>query len=550
MERYGEHGRSLKSLLAAWGSAVAGTTLPQPPTYAGPDIVLTKLTEKTSEVVPGACFVARVRETSDGHPYVSRAIEQGAALILAQKAAEEIPADIPAAVAYLQVPDTAAASAWLAAAWEGFPSRQLVVIGITGTDGKTTTANILLSMLRAAHIRAGLLSTTRAVIGSEEEALELHVTTPEAPVVQRHLRRMVDAGLSHCILEVTSHGLAQHRVTAVDFDLAAVTNVTHEHLDYHGDFERYLAAKARLFHFLGSEAWSVPVSNPAKAKQVKTAVLNSDDPSYAALSAIPVPRAIGYGIDQQADLLATDIAFNNEGTQFTLNLAEGLAASGQTSLPIRSPLPGRFNIYNTLAAAALALAVGAEPEAIREGVEALPAIDGRMERVQSEQPFAIIVDFAHTPNALTEALEAARRMTEGRIITIFGSAGKRDVHKRSAMARIAAQRADLTILTAEDPRTESLEGILQTMADSMRLAGHAEGETYWRIPDRGEAIHFGLRLAAPGDLVLICGKGHEQSLCFGTTEYPWDDRTAVEKALEALEAGTPMPDLGLPTYGA
>ena len=232
-----------------------------------------------------------------------------------------------------------------------------------------------------------------------------------------------------------------------------------------------------------------------------------------------------------------------------LRLNERLAPPLPEELPISSRLAGEFNVYNTLAAISAALAVGVGADAIVEGMEQLEPINGRMERIDKGQPFTVIVDFAHTPNALLQAVEAARGMTDGRVITVFGSAGKRDISKRSQMAQISAQYADRTVLTAEDPRTDSLSDILQTMADSSRQAGGAEGKTFWRVPDRGEAIYFGLSLAEPGDLVLVCGKGHEQSMCFGTIEYPWDDRIATKKALEALIEGTPMPDLGLPTFG-
>jgi UDP-N-acetylmuramoyl-L-alanyl-D-glutamate--2,6-diaminopimelate ligase len=245
-------------------------------------VEISRLVEHTDDVVPGACFVARIRAGSDGHDYIGRAVERGASLILAQRPVQMV-SGRDASVVYLQVPDTAVTLAWLAAAWEGFPSRQLVMIGVTGTDGKTSTVTLLFSILREAGLRTGLLSTIKAVIGEEEEPLALHVTTPEAPVVQRHLRRMVDAGLTHCILEATSHGLAQHRVTAVDFDYAIVTNITHEHLDYHGSYEAYFAAKSRLFACLSDDPWAITSDNPYKRSLRKTAVLNRDDASYSRL---------------------------------------------------------------------------------------------------------------------------------------------------------------------------------------------------------------------------------------------------------------------------
>lgn len=525
--------RYLKQLLAGWKTAVSNTSLPPPPHYEGPDVLLARLTEKTSEVDPGACFVARVRTTSDGHPYIGKAIEKGARMILAQRPSAALDLTVPDDVVYLQVPDTAEALAWLAAAWEGFPSRDLTVIGVTGTDGKTTTANIIHEILQTAGLKAGLLSTLKAMVGNAEEPLELHVTTPEAPVVQRYLRRMVDAGLTHCVLESTSHGLAQHRVTAVDFDVATVTNITHEHLDYHGDYEGYFAAKARLFKMVARAAKS-------EGRGGKTAVLNRDDASYEPLAAISGPAQLTYGLHESAGVYATDIVYGAEATRFTLKW------NGKT-IAISTPLVGEFNLYNMLAAAATAFSLGIAPEAIQEGLRAVTAISGRMERINRGQPFLTIVDFAHTPNALEKAIEAARRMTNGRIITVFGSAGKRDVAKRRIMAEISARHADLTVLTAEDPRTESLHDILAAMAEGCRSQGGIEGQTFWRVPDRGQAIYVALTLAHPEDLVLICGKGHEQSMCFGTVEYPWDDRHATRTALDAFLKDAPMPDLGLPT---
>ncbi|MFN2134753.1 MAG: UDP-N-acetylmuramoyl-L-alanyl-D-glutamate--2,6-diaminopimelate ligase [Candidatus Promineifilaceae bacterium] len=543
-------GKSLHALLASWEAVTVGTQLPRPPHYDGPDLRLTCLTEKSGEVNNGACFVARVRETSDGHPFISKAIDNGAMLIVAQKSPLEAGVTVPPGVVYLQVPDTAAAMAWLAAAWEGFPSRQLVMIGVTGTDGKTTTANILLAMLRAAGIRSGLLSTTRAVIGEQQEPLELHVTTPEAPVVQHHLRRMVEAGMTHCILEATSHGLVQQRVGAIAFDIAVVTNVTHEHLDYHGDFEKYLAAKRLLFEKLERERWPAAGTSAPKQSQERTAILNRDDGSYQSLSSVPAAQQISYAIHANADVMAANIVYAAAETRFTINVSPILQPASQQRIALRSPLAGEFNVYNALAAASAALAAGAPLQAVSQGLQDMEQVSGRMERIDAGQPFQVIVDFAHTPNALANVIRAARRMAEGRIIVVFGSAGKRDVSKRQLMAEIAAAEADLYILTAEDPRTDPLEEILTSMAGAAAAAGGVEGQTFWRVSDRGIAIHFALSLARAEDIVLICGKGHEQSMCFGVVEYPWDDRVAARKALEALAAGEPMADLGLPTFKA
>ncbi|MDT8305946.1 MAG: UDP-N-acetylmuramoyl-L-alanyl-D-glutamate--2,6-diaminopimelate ligase [Anaerolineae bacterium] len=534
-----EEVHGLKRLLDIWAKAVAGTSLPQPPLYNGPDARFHRMVEHSGDVEPGAAFVARVRPTGDGHPYIAHAVSRGATLVIGQR-----PAPDELGVPYLQVEDSAVAAAWLAAAAAGFPGRELLVIGVTGTDGKTTTANLIFSILQAAGIRTGLLSTIRAVIGEVEEPLALHVTTPEAPVVQRYLRRMVDAGLTHVVVEATSHGLAQHRVDAIDYNVAVVTNITHEHLDYHSSYEAYYAAKERLFRMLAAE-WPRDGGRPRKERQPRTAVLNRDDESYARLAAIPIAQQRTYGLLGPADVSAREIVYGAAATHFQL------ALPGQ-ELPVAAHLVGDFNVYNMLAAAATATALAIPAPAVKRGLESVEQLSGRMERIDEGQPFLVIVDFAHTPNALGRAIEAARRMITpaGRVITVFGSAGLRDVAKRRMMAGLSARNADLTVLTAEDPRTESLASILEMMAAACRDAGSVENETFWRIADRGQAIYHALALAEPQDVVVICGKGHEQSMAFGTTEYPWDDREASRVALRHLMAGEPMPDLGLPTYGA
>lgn len=552
---------SIYQLLNAWGRAVAGTSHPQPPTYNGPDVIIRRFQEDSRLVQPGDCFVARLRARhdgsiySDGHPYIPQAVANGAALVLGQRLPAEI--EMPPGVPYLQAADTGIALAWLAAAWQGFPSQQLVVVGITGTDGKTTVTNLLYAILQAAGVKAGMISTINAYFGDQAEDTGLHVTTPEAPAVQQYLRRMVDAGLTHCLLETTSHALAQYRVGAVAFDVAVVTNIVHEHLDYHGSYEGYLAAKARLFQALNDDPLPLPAA-PAKQALTKAAILNRDDASYAPLRRIPAPIHVTYGLRLPGDARAEAIEYAADATRFSLILdtraarhtgTEPLPPAPPRPWPITTPLVGAFNVYNMLAAAAAADVLGIAEATIQQGLQAVTGISGRMQRIHRGQGFMVVVDFAHTPNALAQAIAAARGMTGGRVIVVFGSAGKRDVEKRRIMSEVAARDADLAVLTAEDPRTESLDDILEMMAAGCRREGGVEGATFWRVPDRGRAIYFALHLAAqPDDLVLICGKGHEQSMCFGVTEYPWDDRQATVAALDAFLAGEPMPDLGLPTF--
>ncbi len=484
------------------------------------------------QVEPGALFVAMTGGSADGHDFIPQAIDRGAAAIVGERPRRG--AAVPAGTPYVQVENARQALAWLAAAWHDFPARRLTMIGVTGTDGKTTTSNMLFHMLREAGLRVGMISTVNAVIGDETLDTGFHVTTPDAPAVQAYLARMTAAGLTHAILETTSHGWAQFRTDACEFDVGIVTNITHEHLDYHGSYEAYRAAKARLFTSLAE-------TGPKASGNPRLAVLNRDDGAYAYLAGVTQVRQLSYGLHPAADVRALDVQQDAYRIRYR-------AQSPDWSVEVVCPLPGRYNVSNSLAALTAAVyGLGLDPQTAVRGLLNLPGVPGRMERINLGQDFTAIVDFAHTPNALRVALETARSMTEGRVIAVFGSAGLRDREKRRMMAEVSAELADVTILTAEDPRTESLEAILEEMAAGARRRGGVEGETFFRVPDRGEAIRQAVRLAAPGDLVIACGKGHEQSMCFGETEYPWDDRIAMRAAL-AERLGVPGPQmLYLPT---
>jgi UDP-N-acetylmuramoyl-L-alanyl-D-glutamate--2,6-diaminopimelate ligase len=346
---------------------------------------------------------------------------------------------------------------------------------------------------------------------------------------------MVKSGITHVVLEATSHGLAQKRVAACEFDMGVVTNVTHEHLDYHSDFQGYLDAKAELFRL-------VSVSKKKSAPYTKLAVLNKYDGSYSSLKGVVGNvgvKMIDYGIISAADYQAKNIQPVPAGLAFTVE-----KASQKTEF--QTSLIGDYNVSNCLAAVALCIeGLGIDWQKAVDGVKNLLGIPGRMEVLDLGQNFSAIVDFAHTPNSLKRVLTTAREITSHQVIAVIGSAGLRDKGKRRLMAEVATELADLTILTAEDPRTESLAGILQEMADGVISMGGIEEQNFWRVPDRGEAIRFALQLAKPEDVVMICGKGHEQSMCFGDTEYPWDDRTAMLSALaEYLEMDGPdMPYL-------
>jgi len=492
-----------------------------------PGIAITGIALDNRKVERGNLFVAIKGGSADGHDFIPDAIGRGAAAIVGERplGTKEIP--------YIRVENSRQALSWLAAAFHDNPGRKLTVIGVTGTDGKTTTCNLLYQILLAANIKAGLISTVNAVIGDQVLDTGFHVTTPDAPDVQSYLARMVAAGLSHVVLETTSHALAQFRVDACEFDIGIITNITHEHLDQHGSFENYQAAKARLFQSL-SKTLPKPQGNP------RLAVLNRDDRSFEYLSNIAAGPQISYGLNPAAEVRAETKTISTNGIHFNV-VGKGFCTA------VDSPLVGEFNISNCLAAlTATICGLGLNPSTAARGIAAMPGVPGRMERIDLGQTFTAMVDFAHTPNALRVAIDTIRRTAPGkRAIVIFGSAGLRDREKRRMMAEVAVEMADISIFTAEDPRTESLDVILEEMAAGARARGSEEGRTFWCVRDRGDAIRFGVSLAKKGDIVIAFGKGHEQSMCFGTIEYPWDDRTALRAALaELLGKQTPkMPYL-------
>lgn len=502
------------------------------------DVQVSGISIDSRAIRPGYLFVAMKGGSVDGHDFIHKAIDNGAVVVMGDREMDLDRLSVP----YIRLQNPRQALTWLSAAFYNWPARKLTVIGVTGTDGKTTTSNLIYRILVAAGIKAGMISTVNAVIGDEVLDTGFHVTTPDAHDVQRYLAKMVEAGLTHVVLETTSHGWVQYRVDACEFDVGVVTNITHEHMDEHGNYENYRAAKARLFSSL---EWTKekPQGNP------RLGVINRDDRSFEYLNELIKTKKVNYGLRDSADVRAVDVKYSSSGIEFT-------AVSGDFRVGIKSSLVGAYNVSNCLAAlTATVYGLGIDPETAVRGIALLDGIPGRMERIDLGQNFIAIVDFAHTPNALKVALEAGRALTsnpspfgrgagvraKGRVISVFGSAGLRDKEKRRMMAETSIELADLSIFTAEDPRTESLDGILEEMAAGARSKGGREGVTFWRIPDRGEAIKFALRLAKEGDVVLSCGKGHEQSMCFGKTEYLWDDRIAMRAALaEFLGIDGPM----------
>ena len=396
-----------------------------------------------------------------------------------------------------------------------FPSRRLKVIGITGTDGKTTTVHLIYHILNEAGKSASMISTVEAKIGDKSIETGFHVTTPSPFTVQHLLKKIANFGCEYAVLEVTSHGLEQERVAFVKFFAGVITNVTHEHLDYHKNYENYLSAKAKL------------LSN------VKIRVLNVDDESFETLKEKGSGQLFTYGIKNSADFSAKNIKLSKGGLEFEVGANHKRKPFKKESRKIiKSGVTGEYNVFNILGAFTLAKAIGIEEEKILKALANFKGVPGRMQPVDEGQNFDVFVDFAHTPNALREALKALRVFAKGRIIVVFGSAGERDIDKRPMMGKIATELADLSIFTAEDPRSEDVNKINDQIASGALNAGGIPNRTFWKITDRAAAINTAIgTLAKEGDTVAIFGKGHEQSMNIAGREYPWSDEFVARNAL-------------------
>lgn len=485
--------------------------LPERSALGNLDVEIRAIQTDSRRVQPGDLFVAYRGVNLDLHSFVPQAVLNGAVAIMIERYVEA-----PPHVARVVVPSGRAAWAMLAAAWHGFPSRRFPVVGVTGTDGKTTTSALIGAILAAAGRKVGLVTTVAAKIGGVEVDTGFHTTTPEPPEIQAYMANMAEQGTEVAVVETTSHALALDKVAGVDYDVAVVTNVTHEHLDFHGTWEAYLESKARLFDGLAGSF--------RKAGVAKVAVLNRDDASYARLVRAKADRRIEYSTLGRADVAALGPVLTPKGTQMVVATPVG-------PIDVSTRLLGAFNVENTLAAIGAALALAVPADAIQRGLAEFRGVPGRLEAVDLGQPFGVVIDFAHTPNSLRRVLQLGRTLSpSGKLSVVFGCAGLRDVAKRPLMGRAAGDLADRVYLTAEDPRTEELGAIIEQIAEGVRAGGKEP-----RVePDRAVAIRRALAEAQPGDLVLITGKGHEQTMCFGAEERPWSDRAAAESALTEL----------------
>jgi UDP-N-acetylmuramoyl-L-alanyl-D-glutamate--2,6-diaminopimelate ligase len=469
------------------------------------------VTQDTRRLEPGDLFVAVPGLERDGLDFVPRALAGGAFALAVEKPLDAtFFAGARAMPPIVLVKNSRRALADLSAAFYGQPSSHLPVVGITGTDGKTSTTQLLSAILEARGLKTGWLTTVSTKVATDVRPNAVDHTTPEAPLVQRALAEMLAARVDVALVETSSHALELERVHATNFQVGVFTNLSPEHLNFHHTFEAYLAAKARLFEYLPPDG---------------LAVLNADDPKSSALRAVTRAHVLTYGLDQAADISATDLRLSPMGTVFVLQPAQ---------LEIRTRLVGRFNVSNWLAAYAAATYFGASAADLAQAAAAQAPVPGRMNLVDRGQPFAVVVDFAHTPQALDKALETVRGLVTKRVLLAFGLAGGRDFANRRVMGALAARSANFFVITMDDPGHENAAAIAAEIADGARSAGASEGASFTIELDRRAAIRLLFERAQPGDAVLLAGKGHEQRMVIGDERRAWNDAQVAADVLVEL----------------
>ena len=473
------------------------------------DRSVTSVTDDSRAVASGSLFVAVKGERVDGHRFVAQAIQAGAAAIVAQESVEVV------SLPLVKVADSRKALGLIGSRFYGDPSARLSMIGVTGTNGTTTTTYLCKALLEGIGRHVGLIGTVAYQIGAE--TIPASHTTPGALELQGLLMKMTQVQLDSVVMEVSSHALAMDRTAGCEYDAAVFTNLTQDHLDYHRTMEEYFQAKLRLFTGLG-----------IGKKTGQRAIVNMDDPRGAQIrNACRVP-VWGFAVKGQADIKAEKVRLSMNGSTFS-------AATPSGTFTVESRLVGEHNVYNLLGAIGVALHVGATCDQVREAVERVTNVPGRFERVSAGQDFTVVVDYAHTEDALVRLLTAAQALRTHRIITLFGCGGDRDRGKRPKMGRAAVEYSDVVVLTSDNPRTEDPMAILQEVEVGVREAlqrrSHVE---YHLVPDRRDAIGMAMRLARSGDIVLIAGKGHEDYQIIGTKKVHFDDREVAREAIQQL----------------
>ncbi|OXM15680.1 UDP-N-acetylmuramoyl-L-alanyl-D-glutamate--2,6-diaminopimelate ligase [Paenibacillus herberti] len=472
-------------------------------------IEITGLERDSRAVKPGDLFLCLPGHTVDGHEFAAQAVAAGAVALVVER---PLQLDVP----QLVTGGSRHAMAVLADYFYNHPSRAMNVIGVTGTNGKTTTTYLIERILADQGLKPGVIGTIEKRYAGK--SFPMSGTTPEALDLQRDLADMRDAGTTHTVMEVSSHALEQGRVKGVRYRTAIFTNLTQDHLDYHGTMDVYREAKGLLFSRLGN--------NYGGEEGSSYAVLNADDPAAARFGQLTAAEVITYGVDSPADVQGSNIRITAGGTFFHLS-----SFAGETDITLQ--MVGKFNVYNALAAISAGLVEGIPLEAIKASLESLPGVPGRVESVNAGQDFAVIVDYAHTPDGLENVLKAVREFAEKRVITVFGCGGDRDRTKRPIMGEIASRYSDYTIVTSDNPRTENPDTILLDIEVGLQKANVSQ-ERYELQVDRRVAIEKAVEMASPGDVVLIAGKGHETYQIIGKVTHDFDDRLAAQEAIRGI----------------
>jgi UDP-N-acetylmuramoyl-L-alanyl-D-glutamate--2,6-diaminopimelate ligase len=473
------------------------------------------LTHDSRLVRPGSAFVAVPGTRADGHDFLDGALAAGAAALVVQSDHEAKWHPFRERVALVIVPDTRAAMGFLAAAVYRKPSNRLMTIGVTGTDGKTTTSHLIAHVLTRLGFPCGYLTSVAFDTGRESRLNASHMTTLEAPAIQEALADAVANGKQGMVVEASSEGLAQHRLDGCEFDVGVFTNLSRDHLDFHGTMEAYRNAKGRLFEML---------EDAALKPFARAAIVNADDEASEHMGTRTTAPKLTYSMEREADLRARLIASTPEGIQFVVE-------AGGEEIDAFAPLFGQFNVYNCLAAAGTALSQGYEIRPALAALADFAGVPGRLERIDCGQVFTVIVDIASTPAALEHVLAALRPATAGKLWVVFGAAGGRDPARREGMGRVAGRLADRVVLTNEDPRGEDPDAIIAAIATALTQSGRLEGTDFLREPDRRSAIRYAFEHAGNGDTVLLAGKATEPSMVFGSKSVPWDERTVARDLL-------------------
>ena len=464
------------------------------------DTEIESVVSSSKEKSRNGLFFCIVGVRFDAHAYAAEAVANGCAALMVERF---LPLDVP----QVRVSDGRAAMARMCAAFYGWPSRQMKMCGITGTKGKTTTSYMFKSICEAAGYKCGLIGTTGALIGSKKVAS--HLTTPDPAELQKMLRDMLDSGVEVVGMEVSAHAIDMHRLDGMEYDVGCFTNFSQDHLDYFQTMDRYFETKKSFI----------------TGGQVRNATLNADDDAVAAIrNEMTIPN-ITYGISANSDLYARDIEISENGVDFKMSL------HGAHDFPVHLAMTGMFNVYNAMAAASCAMVLGIDTESIRKGLEAIQSVPGRIEMLQTNTPYKIILDYSHSPDALKNILKTVRQFARGRVIALFGCGGDRDHAKRPIMGRIGGQLADFCVLTSDNPRSEDPMQILKSIEEGIRPTG----KPYTVIENRREAIRYAMTIAQEGDIIVLAGKGHETYQEIMGVKRPFDEKTVVRELLEEMQ---------------